>query len=123
MIHVFAKSSAGDWAPSHTVRLPDTAEFKDYSDLAISGRRIAVVSQRSKRLWVGELDQAGRSVTGPGSVYRFPGRDYCNVEGIAWLSADRLIAVSDRRKKDSQRKSCSGRDQSIHRFEIPSGLS
>ena len=57
----------------------------------------------------------------PGSItrYRFPGKDYGNVEGVAWLSSDTLVAVSDRRKKD-QPKRFAAKDQSIHVFRIPS---
>lgn len=55
--------------------------------------------------------------TGRGAPYRFP-RGYCNVEGIAWLGRDRLLAVSDRRKR-SQRRRCAKKDQSIHLFRLP----
>jgi hypothetical protein len=43
-----------------------------------------------------------------------------NVEGIAWLSRDTLVAVSDR-KKWRQPARCAEKDQSIHLFRIPAG--
>jgi hypothetical protein len=41
-----------------------------------------------------------------------------NVEGIAWLTRDTLVAVSDRRKSD-QPDRCGEKDQSIHVFRLP----
>ena len=71
-------------------------------------------------MWVGEIEVGNRiAVKGAGTVYRFPNKSYGNIEGIAWLSDDLVVAVSDRKKKD-QPKRCAGKDQSIHVFEIPS---
>jgi hypothetical protein len=52
------------------------------------------------------------------AVYRFPSKRYGNVEGIAWLARDTLVAVSDRTKK-RQPDRFSDKDQSIHLFRIP----
>jgi hypothetical protein len=57
-------------------------------------------------------------IPGSGKVYRLPGKSYGNIEGIAWLSPNTLVAVSDRKKKN-QPKYCSEKDQSIHIFRIP----
>ena len=82
---------------------------------------MAIVSQESARLWVGRLDASDAPfIRGSGAVYRFPGRNYGNVEGIDWLSEDTLIAVSDRTQKD-QPAMCAQKDQSIHVFRIPGG--
>jgi len=117
-IDVFARRR-GIWKESHRIALPKEARFEDYSALAIRDGRIAVVSQQSGRLWVGELEARTQTVTrGSGAVYRFPGKDYRNVEGIDWLTKDTLIAVSDRVKKDQPLR-CAGTDQSIHIFRIP----
>ena len=43
---------------------------------------------------------------------------YGNVEGIAWLSRDTLVAVSDRKKRQQPAR-CAEKDQSIHLFRIP----
>jgi hypothetical protein len=43
-----------------------------------------------------------------------------NVEGIAWLSRDTLVAVSDRKKR-RQPARCAEKDQSIHLFRNPAG--
>ena len=107
------------WKESRRIALPKEARFEDYSALAIRNGRIAVVSQQSGRLWVGELEARTQTVTrGSGAVYRFPGKNYRNVEGIDWLTKDTLIAVSDRVKKDQPLR-CAGTDQSIHIFRIP----
>ncbi len=57
-------------------------------------------------------------VPGSQAVYRFPTKSYGNVEGIAWLTRDTLVAVSDR-KKARQPARCAKKDQSIHIFRIP----
>ena len=106
-----------NWTWSHEMSLPETAEFEDYAGLAIDGDRVAVVSQDSRRLWLGALDNAGRAFRDAGVVYRFP-KSYCNVEGVSWLSGNRIIVVSDRCKK-KQKKRCGDKDQSIHLFDIP----
>ena len=119
-IDVYVRSANGAWKESHSIRLSAEARFKDYSALAYRHDQVAVVSQQSAQLWVGRLDPKRRSVIrGSGAVYRFPGRNYCNIEGIDWLSADTLIAVSDRRQKDDQPSRCERTDQSIHVFRIP----
>ena len=57
-------------------------------------------------------------VPGSETVYRFPKKSYRNIEGIAWLSEDTLIAVSDR-MKGRQPARRARKDQSIHVFRIP----
>jgi hypothetical protein len=117
-IDVFVRGRNGGWSGSHQVRLP---ELRDFSALAYRDGRVAIVSQESARLWVARIDERARAVVrGSEAVYRFPKRSYGNVEGIAWLSADTLVAVSDRRKRD-QPERCARKDQSIHIFRIPEG--
>ncbi|HET8947215.1 MAG TPA: hypothetical protein VFQ07_09550 [Candidatus Polarisedimenticolia bacterium] len=109
----------GGWKPSHKVRLPQLRRFEDFSALAYRDRRVAIVSQESSRLWVARIDERARAIVrGSEAVYRFPSRAYGNVEGIAWLAPDTLVAVSDRRKR-GQSKRCAKKDQSIHIFRIP----
>ena len=109
----------GGWTASHQIRLPKQAEFEDYAALAYRDRQVAVVSQASARLWVARIDEEARAlVPGSDAVYRFPSKSYGNVEGIAWLSRDTLVAVSDRKKRQ-QPVRCAEKDQSIHLFRIP----
>ena len=96
-----------------------SAEFKDYAGMSYRDGKLAIVSQKSSRLWVGDVDEKGRKIVkGSERVYRFPSKGYCNVEGIAWLTGDMLVAVSDRKKK-KQPDVCARKDQSIHIFHIP----
>jgi hypothetical protein len=120
-IDVFERARDGTWTPSRQIYLPKQAEFEDYAALAYRDGKIAVVSQASARLWVAEIDEKKRSVVRRSSaIYRFPNKSYGNVEGIAWLTPDTLIAVSDR-KKPQQPSRCADKDQSIHIFRIPEG--
>jgi len=119
-IDVFTRAADGGWDASHRIRLPKSAELEDHAAMAYRDGRLAVVSQASARLWTARVDMTARAVV-PGSdaVYRFPNKSYGNVEGIAWLSEDTLVAVSDKRKA-RQPKRCAAKDQSIHVFRIPS---
>jgi len=118
-IDVFVRARTSGWVPSHKIRLPSLSAFRDFAALAYRDRRVAIVSQESARLWVARIDERARAVIrGSEAIYRFPSRSYGNVEGIAWLSADTLVAVSDRRKLD-QPSRCAKKDQSIHIFRIP----
>lgn len=117
-IDVFERARGGAWEPSRHIRLPKEAELDDYAALAYRDGQIAIVSQASARIAVARIDEKTLDLI-PGSAtrYRFPSKDYGNVEGVAWLSSDTLVAVSDRRKKD-QPKRFAAKDQSIHIFRI-----
>jgi hypothetical protein len=118
-IEVFVRARGGQWKASHRIQLPKKAEFEDYAALAYRFRHLAVVSQESARLWVAQVDEKAHAVAPKSeAVYRFPSKSYGNVEGIAWLAPDTLVAVSDRKKKQQPGR-CSDKDQSIHLFRIP----
>jgi uncharacterized protein YjiK len=120
-IDVFTRARDGGWKASHRIRLPKQVEFKDYAALAYRDRQLAVVSQASARLWVARVDEEAHAlVPGSDAVYRFPSKSYGNVEGIAWLSRNTLVAVSDRTKRQQPAR-CAEKDQSIHLFRIPAG--
>lgn len=118
-VDVFTRAKDGSWESSHAIRLPKKAEFDDYAALSYRFRQIVVVSQESARLWVARIDQkTNKVVPGSGVLYRFPSKSYGNIEGIAWLTPDTLVAVSDR-VKSNQPARCGAKDQSIHIFQIP----
>lgn len=118
-IDVFARGSDGSWEVSHQIKLPRQAEFEDYSALAYDGGRLAVASQESARLWIADIDNDKKIIVpGSGRRYRFPSKSYGNIEGIAWLSADTIVAVSDK-TKSKQPGRCKKKEQSIHIFRIP----
>ena len=70
-IHVFQRG-AHQWDRVAKIRLPETVLFEDYSGIAVSGDRIAVVSQVSSALWIGNLAPSGWEVTGAGTSYALP---------------------------------------------------
>ena len=99
--------------------LPPSCEFEDYAGICYRNGWLAVVSQASARVWIGQVDEHARSiVSGTERVFRFPKKSYGNVEGIAWLDDRTLVCVSDQ-KKSRQPAKCEKRDQSIHVFRIP----
>lgn len=121
-LHVLQKQGAR-WKSTARIKLPRRAAFEDYSAVSLRGGRIAVISQRTSRLWLGVLRRRDWTIAGPGRVFDFPRtkkgkRRYCTVEGISWLSPNRFVAVSDLTKpSDSNR--CRKKEQSIHVFKLP----
>lgn len=118
-VDVFVRARDGSWEASHSIRLPKKAEFEDYAALAYRFGQIVVVSQASARLWVARFNEKTKTIVpGSGALYRFPSKNYGNIEGIAWLTPRTLVAVSDR-AKSNQPARCAKKDQSIHVFRIP----
>ena len=106
-----------NWKHVATVDLPDGLELADYSGISLVGDRVALISQQSAALWVGELAPDKWAATGPGRTYRFP-RGYCTVEGVCWLGPSTVVVVSDRSKRGSQPAVCRDAEESLHLFEI-----
>lgn len=123
-IQVFEKNKKR-WAHVGTIALPATLPFVDYSGMSVDEGRTAVVSQVNSMLWIGQLNESDWSWRDAGTLYEFPRSSneaisYGNIEGVAWLSATRIVAVSDRRKKKEQPDNCiAEKDQSLHIFDIP----
>ena len=110
------------WRPVARIKLPRHVAFKDYSDLALRGTRLGVVSQESSRLWVGSVRAGQWTISGKGRIYLFPRsrkgkKRYYTLEGISWLSARTFVAVSDLRKKRHAKRSRKT-DQSVHVFRL-----
>lgn len=123
-VHVFEKKKR-QWRHSRVLALPPTLPFIDYSGMSLVNGRAAIVSQENSMLWVGDFDEAAWAWRDAGKIYEFPRSDdgdirYGNIEGVSWVSSTRIVAVSDRRKKNQSDKRLSEKDQSIHIFEIPS---
>ena len=121
-IHVLQKRHRM-WQSVAVIKLPPKLNFKDYSALALRGNRLAVVSQKSARMWVGTLRRKDWTIVRSGWTYDFPRtkkkgkRLYCTVEGAFWLSTKTLVMVSDLCKKGYPDR-CSRTDQSIHIFRL-----
>lgn len=115
------------WRAVATIKLPRGVEFEDYSALAVRGERIAVASQQTSRLWLGQLRRGDWTIAGAGRQYDFPRtpkgkRLYATVEGISWLTDDTFVAVSDLTKDDHPAR-CEAKEQSIHIFRLPGARS
>ncbi|MCU7930169.1 MAG: hypothetical protein KZQ90_05170 [Candidatus Thiodiazotropha sp. (ex Codakia rugifera)] len=124
LIQVF-KRQKKSWKRIGKIKLPEEADFEDYADIAIRGNKLAIVSQACSALWVGKLSFSPLKISGKGKVYYFPldKKDrcvYCNVEGVDWLTDNRVLLVSDRIKTDDQKGRYARKDKSIHIMRIPS---
>ena len=122
-VHVFRRGDK-QWERVGKIRLPETVLFEDYSGIAVAGDRIAVISQMTSALWLGNLAPSGWQVTGPGTCYALPrGADggivYGTAEGVSWMAPDQLVMVSDKAKPEQDPR-CQAKDQSIHIFRVPS---
>ena len=121
-VQVFRRGD-GQWDRVARIRLPETVLFQDYSGIAVTGGRIAVVSQESSALWVGNLAPDGWELTGAGMSYALPRSAdgsivYGTAEGVSWIAPDEVVMVSDKAKPDQDPR-CRAKDQSIHIFRIP----
>ncbi len=118
-IDAFTRAKNGGWEALAPDPLPRTAEFEDYAALAYRDGRMPSSRRRPRASWTARIDARARAlVPGSEAVHRFPSKSYGNVEGIAWLTEDTLVAVSDK-KKARQPERCAEKDQSIHLFRIP----
>lgn len=111
------------WTPVACIDLPPSVKFEDYSAVSVRGNQIAVISQQTSRLWVGTLKFGDWTVRDAGTIYDFPRSkkdkpQYCNLEGLCWLSARSFVLVSDLARQDAAKR-CRKRDQSVHVFRIP----
>jgi hypothetical protein len=117
------KKKADEWQSVASIELPATLLFDDYSGMDIDdGRRLVIASQQSSALWIGRLDVSNWRIVDQGRVFSFPRNKkgnvvYCNVEGVSWMTKNRLVTVSDARK-DHQEKKCKQKAQSIHIVSI-----
>jgi hypothetical protein len=125
------ETSTCQWKTVRVVDIPATANFQDYSDVARLGKTIAISSQETSALFFGEmtlkdglLDPDTFEITG-GQVTRFAPTptcrvQYCNVEGIEFLSDRLLIGGSDSMKGGARQPfTCLEKDQSMHVFALP----
>ena len=119
-------SVAGVWTSQKTLKLPESAGFLNYSDIALQSNgdgkyAVLVVSRKSSMLWLGTLSTSDWAFSGPSTFYTFP-RDaegavqYCSVEGVTFLGPSVLAAVSD---KSDGSKPCTDQEESIHIFQMP----
>jgi hypothetical protein len=120
-IHVLQRSGTL-WKPVARIKLPRTVKFEDYSAVALRGRRIAVLSQQSARLWIGTL-RFDWTIAGEGETFAFPGTKngkikYRTLEGLCWLTDRSFVCVSDLSKRHHTKRHRKT-DQSIHVFKLP----
>ena len=121
-IHLLQRSRTL-WKPVARIKLPRTVRFEDYSAVALRGRRIAVLSQQSSRLWIGTLRFGNWTIAGEGQTYEFPrtrkGKiKYRTLEGCCWLTDQSFVCVSDLSTQKSTKR-YRKTDQSIHVFKLP----
>jgi hypothetical protein len=112
------------WAHRDTIKLPKSVPFVDYSAMSIDNGRVAIVSQVTSMLWIGQFDEADWKWYDEGQLYEFPRTDsaailYGNVEGVGWITPTRIVTVSDKRKKKHADTPMAEKDQAIHIFDIP----
>ena len=121
-IQLFEKKKT-HWSHAGKIKLPKSLPFEDYSGMAIDNQRVAVVSQQNSMLWIGVFDSAAWSWRDEGQIYQFPRSSedkiiYGTVEGVAWITPNQIVTVSDQRKNRHSDR-FADKDQSIHIFELP----
>jgi hypothetical protein len=121
-IHLLQRSGTL-WTSVARIKLPRTVAFEDYSAVALRGRRIAVLSQRSSRLWIGTLRFGDWTMVDEGETFEFARTKkgkikYRTLEGLCWLTDRSLVCVSDLAKRHHTKRHRKA-DQSIHVFRLP----
>jgi hypothetical protein len=121
-VQVFRRGDS-QWDHVATIRLPETVLFHDYSGIALADGRIAVLSQESSALWIGNLAPDSWEFTDAGMSYALPRSAdgsivYGTAEGVSWMAPNQVVMVSDK-AKPHQDPRCRAKDQSIHIFRIP----
>jgi hypothetical protein len=121
-IQVFRRGQK-NWDRVGKIRLPRSLLFEDYSSIAADGDCLAVVSQTNSAFWIGTLAPFRWDIVDDGITYTFPRNAdgqviYGNIEGVSWITSNRIVVVSDK-AKSNQSGICREKDQSIHIFEIP----
>ena len=115
-IHLLQRSGhAVEIGGSHQAAA-DASTFEDYSAVALRGRRIAVLSQQSARLWIGTLRFGDWTIADEGKTFEFPrtrnGKiKYRMLEGLCWLT-DRSFVCRLGPLEAAMRKSGSARPTS-----------
>ncbi|CAF4023484.1 unnamed protein product [Rotaria sp. Silwood1] len=116
--HETTHNNSCQWVSVGIINLPFDIKFRDYSAISAykqnTSTYIAVTSQVNSQVWIGiieEIDQnpyfriTSSNKTG---VYNLPrtivngsmcAKEYCNIEGVAWINENQLILVSDLAKK------------------------
>ena len=125
-IHLLQRSGAL-WKPVARIKLPESVTFEDYSAMSLRGRRLAVLSQQSSRLWIGTIRFDDWTIADKGHTYEFPrtknGKiEYATLEGLCWLTDRSFVCVSDVAKPPSKKRHRK-KDQSLHVFKLPRGRS
>jgi hypothetical protein len=128
-IQVF-KPGKDKWQHDLQISLPDSVKFIDYSELDILANKkgtdgsVVILSNASRKLWVGTLNLINFEWQGRGVIYDFPSNkngDFCNVKGVAWLDekCQKVVVVSSSKKSKQKDEKCKNYDKSIHLFELP----
>jgi hypothetical protein len=120
-IHLLQHAGTG-WKPVARIKLPRTVKFEDYSAISLRGRRIAVLSQTSSKLWIGTIRFGDWTIPDEGQTYEFPRTKkgkikYATLEGLCWLTDRSFVCVSDLAEPHEKRHRKT--DQSIHVFKLP----
>jgi hypothetical protein len=122
------------WTTERIIDIPDSANFLNYSDLAVKADngRVAITSSEESEVWIGQL--LGQDASSGlwdisaidfdnGDSYNFP-RDnectkiYCGIKGVQWLKGNMLLMVSDK-MENTFGYECFDKDQSLHIFALP----
>jgi len=114
------------WVSMRTLKLPESAAFLDYSDIALQSNgdgtyAAAVVSHKSSALWLGTLSTSSWAFTASNTFYVFPRTkdgavQYCSVEGVTFLGPNVIAVASD---KSDGNEPCTDEEESIHIFQMP----
>ena len=128
-IPVFKKTDK-KWAFVSMIHLPSAVSFSDYSDIALYNNKVAITSQTDSKIWIGTLSPDSWNIS-DGLTYNFPKGDkqgnitkdgtysvYGNVEGVSFISANKIVVCSDKVKSDQAAYTLS-KSETVSVFVLP----
>jgi len=128
---IVMKKNGAVWSFLTSFMMPSNTGMTDFSDIDITtSGRVAVTSQESSKLWIGQIQPTAWAFADTGVVYNFPTGDdngnigkgtnilYGNVEGVSFITETQIVICSDK-MSNSQPSYQQFKEQTISIFNLP----
>lgn len=128
---IVMKKNGSSWVYLTSFAMPPNTGMTDFSDMDIAASgRVAITSQESSKLWIGQLNPTSWAFVDSGVIYNFPTGDdngnigkgtnilYGNVEGVSFINDTKIVVCSDK-MSNSQPSYLQYKEQTISIFNLP----
>ena len=128
---IVLKQNGASWDYVTSFTIPANTGMTDFSDMDIAASgRVAITSQESSKLWIGQIQPTSWAFVDTGVIYNFPTGDdngnigkgtnilYGNVEGVSFITDTKIVVCSDK-MSNSQPSYQHYKEQTISIFNLP----